>query len=93
MFGVPGPLGAKLGNFELGGGGPMYAIVYPGFGPRTRAPGRPKAGPGWVNYSIHGPPTPPTQNSQIWPPTAPGPKNLIPRVRFVKILPGGRSGI
>ena len=29
MFGVPGPLGAKLGNFELGGGGPMYAIVYP----------------------------------------------------------------
>ena len=28
IFGVPGPLGAKLGNFELGGGGPMYAIVY-----------------------------------------------------------------
>ena len=29
MFGVPGPLGAKLGDFELGGGGPMYVIVYP----------------------------------------------------------------
>ena len=28
---VPGLLGAKLGNFELGGGGPMYAIVYPEF--------------------------------------------------------------
>ena len=28
MFGVPGPLRAKLGNFELGGGGPMHAIVY-----------------------------------------------------------------
>ena len=27
IFGVPGPLGANLGNFELGGGGPMYAIV------------------------------------------------------------------
>ena len=32
IFGVPGPLGAKLGNFELGGGGPMYAIVYPASG-------------------------------------------------------------
>ena len=27
----------------------------------------------WVNYSIHGPPPPPTQNFQIWPRTAPGP--------------------
>ena len=30
MFWVPGPLGAKLGNFELGGGGPMYAGEAPG---------------------------------------------------------------
>ena len=33
MFGVPGPLGAKLGNFELGGvGGPG-----PGPGPWARS--------------------------------------------------------
>ena len=29
MFGVPGQWAAKLGNFELGGGGPLYAIVSP----------------------------------------------------------------
>ena len=27
----------------------------------------------WVNYSIHGPPTPPTPNPEIWPRTALGP--------------------
>ena len=27
----------------------------------------------WVNYSIHGPPTPPTPNPGIWPRTALGP--------------------
>ena len=32
IFGVPGPFGAKWGNFDLGGGGPMYAIVYPDLG-------------------------------------------------------------
>ena len=72
-------LGAKLGDFEWGGGGPMYAIVYPAWGPspgpRALGPGpspRPRA-PGWVNYSIHGAPTPPTPNPRIWPRTALGP--------------------
>ena len=27
----------------------------------------------WVNYSIHGPPTPPTQKFNFWPRRAPGP--------------------
>ena len=26
---APGAVGAKFWNFELGGGGPVYAIVYP----------------------------------------------------------------
>ena len=85
-------MGAKLGNFELGGRGahvcyslPRWAATAdsdrardPGRGPsppfltsaaesdRARAPG-PRArawapgrgAPGWVNYSIHGPPTHP----------------------------------
>ena len=40
----PGQWGATWGNFELGGGGPMYAIVLPSFyppGPRPRARGPP----------------------------------------------------
>ena len=41
---------------------------------RARGPGARGPGPGCVNYSIHGPPTPPTQNSPIWLPTAPGPQ-------------------
>ena len=34
IFGVPGPLGAKLGNSELGGGGAH--VCYRPFGPRKR---------------------------------------------------------
>ena len=34
---------------------------------------RRQAAPCWVNYSIHGPPTPPTQKFNFWPRRAPGP--------------------
>ena len=66
----------------------MYAIVYPDVndsgaawrraGPRAGGPGSGPPGPGpgawvWVNYSIHGPPTPPTQKFNFWPRRAPGP--------------------
>ena len=38
MFGVPGPLGAKLGNFELGGWGAHVCYSLP-------SPTRPRTGP------------------------------------------------
>ena len=50
---------------------------------RVQSRGRPKKRPQetqplenpkiWVNFSIHGPPTPPTQKFNFWPPPAPGP--------------------
>ena len=47
----------------------------------------------WVNYSIHAPPPPPNSKFPNLAPNGPGtPKNRIPRVRFMKIRPGGRSG-
>ena len=39
MFGVPGPLGAKLGNFELGGGA-TKKTKFPNLAPNR--PGTPK---------------------------------------------------
>ena len=44
----------------------------------------------WVNYSIHGPPQLKFPQFGSQPPR--GPKHRIPRVRFMKIRPGGRSG-
>ena len=44
----------------------------------------------WVNYSIHGPPQP--KITQFCSPRPRDPQNRIPRVRFMKIRPGGRSG-
>ena len=41
----------------------------------------------WVNYSIHGPPTPQLKIPQFGSQRPRDPKNLIPRVRFMKIRP------
>ena len=43
MFVVPGPLGAKLGNFELGGWGAHVCYSLPSSGLKSKAP--PTAGP------------------------------------------------
>ena len=58
MFGVPGPLGAKLGNFELGGWGAYvcYSLPSPGPGPGARTPHRPNSK--FHNLALNGPGTP-----------------------------------
>ena len=47
---------------------------------------------GWVNYSIHGPPTPQPQIPDFGAQRPRDPKHQIPRVRFMKNRPGDRSG-
>ena len=46
----------------------------------------------WVSYSIHGPPAPQLKIPLFGSQRPRDPKNRIPRVRFMKIRPGGRSG-
>ena len=78
----------------LSWGGPVYARVYPEIWVNGVEGGRglEREGESWVNYSIHGPPTPQLKIPQFGSQSPRDPKNQIPRVRFMKIRPGGRSG-